>query len=796
MKIVKKHGFICLLLIVVSVAVYGQVVHHGFINFDDQDYVTENPNVQKGLTCESIGWAFSLHDNDLTYWHPLAYMAHMLDYELFGLKSGYHHASNVLIHIINALLLYALLFNVTGAFYRSAFTAILFAIHPIGVDSVAWISQKKTLLATTFWLLSFIAYTAYSRKGDVKKYAMACVAVMLGLMTKPILVTIPFVFLIWDIWPLNRWEKVNISYEDHQFRPFKRFSLKWLVCEKMPFFMFVVLWGMTPLISEHVKAKNISLDVIPMGLRLKNALVSYFSYIKNYLWPTELSFLYPYPNDVSLIKAMVSGLILAFLTWIILKYIKKTPFSALGWMLFLVVLVPFLGFVQGAVWPAYADRFAYVPFIGLYMITVWGGYDVLRHYGIKPMVYVPPMLIWFSFLIVLSYKQTGYWIDNIRLYTHAINVTDRNYLAYNNLGTALDEKGFHDEARKQYYLSLWAKPGFSKAHYNLAINYLKQGNIHDANEQFTLSLATHPHNPQAKYNLGSIAMAEGSFEEAEAFFRSAIGDDPDFSDAYNNLGVLYLKRGRKLEAAKQFKEAISHNPSNIEALSNLGNSFFDMNRPSDAVICFLRVLNLDSGNIKAMNDLAVIYASMGKLTESESLFTTILKLEPGNTSATNNLALIRSEKQTLQDEYDDVRLETQANPDNMDLQIHLARLSRLLNKIDESEAIYLNILSRKSTHVEAITELARLYENRGEYAKAKLYYTKLVDIDPSKKASSYYSIACMFALEGDSDRAVSWLQKAADAGFNDWEILNSDSRLNAVRTSPLFTEFTKIAGIK
>lgn len=793
---VKKHVFALCVLLIVPLIIYGQVLHHDFINFDDQDYVTENPYVQKGLTVDSTAWAFSLHDNDLTYWHPLAYMAHMLDYQLFGMKSGFHHASNVVVHLINVLLLYALLSASTGSRYRSAIAAFFFAIHPIDVDSVAWISQKKTLLATTFWLLSLMAYGAYSRKGGLLRYVIVCVAVILGLLTKPILVTIPFVFLLWDIWPLNRWVGLDINHRDTQDNPCQKHRFKWLVIEKTPFMAFVLLWGITPLISAHVKAKNISIDVIPMGLRLKNAVVSYFAYIKNYVWPTKLSFLYPYPSDVPLIEAILAGVCLILVTWIVIKHIRKIPFVTLGWMLFLIVLIPFLGFVQGAVWPAYADRFAYVPFIGLYIITVWGGYAVIRHYGINPMIYIPLMIVWFSFLTVMSYRQTGYWKDNISLYTHAIDVTDRNFLAYNNLGIALDEKGFHDEARKQYYLSLWAKPGFSKAYYNLGINYLDKGDLAEAKDQFKNSIASNPDNPQAEYNLGSIAMAEGSFDDAEVYFRRAIAGKPDFSAAYNNLGVILLKKGLTLEAAKQFKVAVLYNSNNIEALSNLGNAFFDMNRPDDAVMCFLRVLDLDTTNVKAMNDLAVIYASTGRMADAEALFEKILLLDPSNPSAADNLSQIRSNTQAMLHEYVELRSEIQSNPSNMDLRIKLARLCLLVNKAEESESLYLDVLSKDGRRLEALTEIAALYENRGDYSKATLYYTKLADMYPDKRATSFYSIACMFALTGDGDKTILWLQKAADAGFTDWETLKRDSRLNRVRMSPMFKEFTNIAGME
>jgi len=776
-------------------AIYGQVRHHGFINYDDQDYVTENNHTQMGLTAESVTWAFSLNENDLTYYHPLTYLAHMLDCQLFGVNSGYHHLSNLLIHIFNALLLYAALYTMTGAVYRSAFVALLFAVHPMGVDSVAWIAQKKTLLVTTFWLLSIMAYTRYAKRGGVRNYLLVCLMVIMGLLTKPVMVTIPLVFLLLDFWPLNRLKKKDSSQGTETERRPSQHPWTRLLVEKIPFAFFVALWGITPFISKHVRVKNISLDVVPMGLRFKNAVISYGVYLKKCFWPLDLSVIYPYPREASLFAALLCLFALVIVSAFVILYRRKMPFLVTGWFVFLIVLVPFLGIVQGAVWPAYADRFAYVPLIGIYIIIAWGGYDIIRVFNVKPWLYIPLGLGWICFLSLLSFRQTGYWKDSIRLYTHALEITERNYLAYNNLGIALDEKALSDKAQKQYYLSLWAKPGFSLAHHNLALNFLKQGMMDKAKEHFGLSLISNPHNPVAKYNLGSMSMAEQRFDDAIDYFQGAIADKPDFSDAHNNLGVLLLNKGLKHDAAEHFKQALISDPNHSEALCNLGNALFDMGRPDHGVMCFKRALSLDPKNIRALNDLGVIFASTGNWPQAEKMFNTVLELDPDNAYAQENRQLIYNEKKIVEDEYAQAGHALEQAPDNMDALGRLARLSGLLNKTHECESLYMKMLDMDPGNGPAITGLAQIYEDGAQYDKAIMYYHKLAENHGDQRAEAYYAMACMFALENHENDAVSWLQKAADSGFSDWNSLMLDRRLDTIRSSKLFREFLTVAGL-
>jgi tetratricopeptide (TPR) repeat protein len=765
-----------------------------FINFDDQDYVTENEVIRKGLTFEGIKWAFSFTENDLTYWHPIAYIAHMVDCQLFGTHPGYHHLSNVFIHALNAILLYLALLYMTGARFPSAFAACLLAVHPIGADSVAWISQKKTLLATFFWLLTLFSYAWYSQKINFKRYSALCLFVAMGLMTKPVMVTIPIILFIFDFWPLNRVELFDHTVNGRLGSVQKKYSIKWLIVEKIPLMVLVFLWGITPFISEHVTAKNITFDVVPFVLRFKNAVLSYSVYLKKFFFPVDLAFLYPYPKDVSTLFAVASFMGIVVISYVAVCFVRKYPYAVTGWFSFLIVLVPFLGFVQGAVWPAYADRFAYVPFIGLYIVFAWALVDLTRHNvaGIALKWVTSCMVI--VLLMILSFFQTGNWKNNITLYTHALKVTKGNYLAHNNLGIAYDEHGNYDEAQRQYDASLLINPSFSKAHHNIAVNLLKKGDTEKAIEHFKLSLISNPENPVAKYNLANIAMRKGDSDEAMVLFQSAIDDDPKFSDAYNNLGVLLSRKGLRREALEKYKQALVHNSKNISAISNLGNELFDMGRMNDARMCFSRALSLDSKNIKIMNDFGVLYAAMGKTKDAEKLFSAVIEIEPNNHTAKENMSLIVKERERLELQIVKARNDSEANPNDLKKLLLYAGLSEKHDDFKKAEALYLNALTIKPDSLEVLAALSGMYEKVEQYAKAIMYYERLAKSHGEKKGAAYYQIACMYALQNKVDESVGWLQTAADSGFTEWSHLNHDLRFDMIRKSKRFQEFIALIG--
>ncbi|GAB6095391.1 hypothetical protein JCM14469_16430 [Desulfatiferula olefinivorans] len=790
---IKKHALVAALLLSMLLLVYGQVRRHGFINFDDQDYVTHE-KIRNGLSVTSLAWAFSLRDNDLTYYHPLTYVAHMIDCRLFGTDSGAHHLSSLALHMVNSLLLYALLFCMTGAVRRSALVAFLFALHPIGVDSVAWIAQKKTLLSALFFLLSLLAWTRYAKTPGLTRYLVVCLALAAGLLSKPVLVTLPAVLLLVDIWPLNRWRRTAACLPENPFFRCESRSFFDLVLEKIPLSILVGLWAVTPFLAEHVTAKNIPLAVVPMGLRVKNALLSCFVYLKQYVWPLDLSFLYPYPDEVNTAGALAALVGLLGISVLALRSFRRLPYLAVGWFFYLIVLFPFLGLVQGAVWPAHADRFAYLPLIGIHLIVAWGGFDLMRYFRLGPRIAWPAVVVPVCFFAALTARQAAYWKSNETLYTRALALNDRNYLAYHNLGVAYDEAGRTDEARKQYYLCLWAKPGYSRAHHNLALNRLKAGDTALAREHFLAALSANPDIPEALYNLGALSANDGRIDDAVSWYLKALAQQPDFPEAHNNLGVMRLRQGLTEEAAEHFRQAVRYKPDHLEALANLGNTLFDLGRVEAALMCFSRVLTVDPGNIMAMNDMGVVYAATNRTVEAEALFRRVLDIDPGNTAALDNLALIAAKKNTLEAEYNRAVEGRDADFEDPEKQLRAAALAAALGRVSEAESLFSDVLTLMPNHPMALSGLGALAQARGRYGDAAVFYARLADHHHDLRGEAYYALACISVLDERLDDGLSFLKRAADAGFTDWHRLAVDSRLEKVRRDLRFQAFMDRVG--
>jgi len=351
---------ICLFLGLVTLSVYWQVVDHEFIIYDDPSYVTENHHVQAGLTLKSLAWSFSFTEKEDTYWHPLTWISHMLDCQFYGLNPGMHHLNNLILHIASSLLLFLAFKRMTGEVWKSAFIAALFALHPLNVDSVAWIAERKNVLSTFFWMLTMLSYAYYSERPGPWIYLLTLLFFALGLLAKPMLVTLPFVLLLLDYWPLGRLRLPTIP---SGFR---------LFMEKAPFIVLAVFIAYLSFSSSEDLGIMISLETKPMDLRIANALVSYVSYMEKMVWPQSMAVHYPYPRMIPIWKSICAGLFLGLVSLSVILAIKRKPYLSVGWLWFLGTLVPVIGLVQNGLWPAMADRWAYVPLIGLFIMIAWG----------------------------------------------------------------------------------------------------------------------------------------------------------------------------------------------------------------------------------------------------------------------------------------------------------------------------------------------------------------------------------------------------------------------------------------
>ncbi len=569
---------ICLGIALLISLLYGQVKDHAFVDFDDYEYITENPHVNSGLTADNIVWAFvSYHSHN---WHPLTWISHMADVQLFGLNPAGHHLINVLFHLLNTILLLLLLRRLTGALWPSAAAAALFAFHPLHVESVAWAAERKDVLSTFFWILTTWMYARYTETPGGKRYSLMMLFFTFGLMSKQMLVTLPFTLLLLDYWPLRR-----IAGEGQ-----KQVPLRGLIVEKLPLFALSLIAGMIVFLVQQRSGVLYSLTPFPLQIRLENALVSYVSYIGMMLWPVNLAVFYPHPlHSLALWKVLgAAGLLLALSAGIIWKA-RRYPYLVTGWFWYLGTLVPVIGLVQVGV-QARADRYTYIPLIGLFIMIAWGGRNLVAflagqqvpatpgdhrakdgpspqgpekkkkgklaagsHFSARnvkpppvsglPQTELPiPVRIAFTLasavLMILSFltwKQVGYWHDNITLYEHAARVVPGNYWATNNLGAALASRGQIDAAMTWFAESLKIMPYYPGANQNMAAALYTQGRYAEAVPLLERALKLQPRNPDLHVTLGAVLLKMNRNTAAAAHFQEALKIRPGDNNAAAGL---------------------------------------------------------------------------------------------------------------------------------------------------------------------------------------------------------------------------------------------------------------------
>ena len=503
--------WICLALCVAVLSVYWPVRQFDFIAYDDNLYVTENQRVLSGLNAESVGWAFRFEEETFySYWQPLTWLSHMLDVELYGLNAGNHHLTNLTWHILNALLLFLFFERTTGALWPSALTAALFALHPINVESVAWVAARKNVLSTFFWLLTMVVYAAYVKRQTLLRYVATLLVFILGLMTKPMLITLPFVLLILDYWPLGR---VQLNVERGTGTPVVSIDRRTrtggnlhgimaLLLEKVPFFLLSAVSIYLASSLLHGYRSNISTALVPWDLRFANALVSYVKYMFKMIYPVNLALIYPFPPVVPAWQPIGALVLLVSLSVLAFIKVKSKPYAGIGWLWYLGTLVPMLGLIQAGVWPEMADRWAYVPLIGLFVILSWGGAERLACWKYGKSVAVTLAAVALISLAVVTRSQVGFWQNSIMLWEHTLKVTSANITAHNNVGVALARAGRPADAIDHYNKALQIDSRSVNTHMNLANALVSVGREKEALEHFREALRINPLSAKTHYNLG------------------------------------------------------------------------------------------------------------------------------------------------------------------------------------------------------------------------------------------------------------------------------------------------------
>ncbi|MGC8861145.1 MAG: tetratricopeptide repeat protein [Armatimonadota bacterium] len=507
--------WIAVLLAGLTFAIYFQTMRFEFTNLDDNRYVTENPYVKAGLTLRGIAWAFTTPY--AANWHPLTWLSHMLDCSLSGLNPGRHHLTNVLLHAANSILLFAVLLRLTGFRWRSAAVAALFAAHPLHVESVAWVAERKDVLSTLFWLFTMLAYAGYVRRPDRARYVLVFLLYVLGLLSKPMLVSLPLVLLAVDYWPLGRIAR--------------RGAFRSILIEKIPLLAAALASCVVTFWVQRASGAMRAMDVYPIGARLANAVVAYAAYIVKAIWPVGLACFYPHPGpNLPLWQTVASTVALGIVTAVAVCLRGRRPYILVGWMWYLVTLIPVIGLVQVGR-QAMADRYTYVPLVGIFIIAAWAVGDFVVGSRRRTAVAVGALCAILTVLSVSAFVQTGYWRDSITLFSRAVRVTRNNGFAEYNLGCALLSNGDRESACY---------------HVRRALRML-------------------PWDPITRNGLGCDLVEQGLLTEAIECFQAAIRRNPAFVEAYLNLGVAYARTGNTAEAVRSFRKALQLDPGSTSA---------------------------------------------------------------------------------------------------------------------------------------------------------------------------------------------------------------------------------------
>ncbi|HEY5043831.1 MAG TPA: tetratricopeptide repeat protein [Verrucomicrobiae bacterium] len=652
----KLRGLICLALGLVTLLLYLPVLHHGFVEYDDQQYVTDNPLVQAGLTWRGFIWAFGFHAGN---WHPLAWLSHMLDCQIYGAWAGGHHLTSVLLHVASTLLLFSVINRMTHSMWPSAAVAALFAWHPLHVESVAWVAERKDVLCAFFWMLTLWTYIRYAAKPSAVRYGCTLGAFMLCLMSKPMGVTLPFVLLLLDCWPLGRmtgdWCQV------------KRIGR--LVGEKIPFFVLSAIVCVLTLRAQEIAI--VSTAGLSVSQRIPHVLAAYNHYLVAMFVPRNLAVYYPYQSHLPTPTVVCAVVVLGLITVLAIRNFRQRPYLIVGWLWYLGTLVPVIGLVQVGD-QAWADRYTYLPLIGPFVMLVWLACDLIKSRVVLQSAAVAAAVA----LTAATWVQLGYWKNTRTLFEHTAKVTQQNALAVTILGSllakdgkldeamqyyqtalrytpnfpeahfflgnALDEQGKLDEAVAEYQKSLWFRPTQEQTHIFMGIALAKQKKYDEAIAHYYAALRLNPDSAVTHNNLARLYHSLGRFDEAIAHYNTALEIDPKLALAHNNLGILLIQQGQLAKGIEHLREALRLKPGNAETEFNLALALNQEEQWSEAAGLFAKTISAHPNDANAHYEFASALAHLQQTHEAMSEYASALLIQPDFPNALDGLAWILS----------------------------------------------------------------------------------------------------------------------------------------------------------
>ncbi len=633
---IREHS-VWLLSVVLFLAVvwtFLPTLKNGFVAYDDPIYVTGNPHVKTGLTPENLHWAFT--SREASNWHPVTWISHMADCQLFGLQPWGHHLTSVLIHAVNAVILFLLLRQMTGLLWHCLFVAAIFAVHPLRVESVAWVAERKDVLSTLFWLLTMMAYVRYARElnagtraGTLQKaffYGLSLAFFVMGLMSKPMLVTLPCVLLLLDFWPLRRIEFPNGTFQTS--------NAKLPLLEKVPFFLAAAAASIITVVAQN------SGGALRTGWSLlrrsENALVSYLRYLGKLFYPVNLSAFYPYPKHWAIGPVLAAVLLLIIITVYALANYQKRPYLITGWFWFLVTLLPTLGLVQVGV-QSMADRYSYIPSIGIFIFLIWSVDELTRSW--RPRAAFLSSIGFGAVLAssILTRHQIGYWRDGETLFSHAIKVTRDNYMAHYFMGNVLAKEGKLEQAISEYRTALTIRPNV-----DFGIRFAKfledHGRPDEALAEYAKASSADPEFAEAHFEFATALSRQGRMAEAVEQYLQTLKLNPNYPSAENDLGFVFSRVGRMDEAIIHYQQAAALQPDSADIHYNLGNVFFRKGRIDEAIAQFKLSVQLNPLSATNYNNLAVALSRKGLVDEAINQFQAALKIQPNYKQAERNLA--------------------------------------------------------------------------------------------------------------------------------------------------------------
>jgi tetratricopeptide (TPR) repeat protein len=626
--------FIVIFLIVVSFIAFSRILGNGFVSFDDYAYITENNHIQSGLDSGTIKWAFSAVV--LANWHPLTLLSHVLDWSLFGANASGHHLVNLLLHIGSVLFLFFFLEKTTKSLWPSAFVAALFALHPLRVESVAWAAERKDVLSMFFGMATIYVYAFYVEEHKLSRYFLCLTLFALGLMVKPMLVTLPFVLMLLDYWPLGRWQnalapvkvpvavsersgkkktkqrKAESSVQKKIARPVKsdRQLIGNLLWEKLPFIFLAIILSIGLIWQQQSVGGMASLQKIPFSDRILNTIVSYVAYLGKIFWPVDLAVFYPYGSSFPFWQILVSCFILIGITIVVIYALKKLPFLFVGWFWYLGVLFPVIGLMQAGA-QAMADRYTYFPSIGIAIMLVWGIPLLFQREDMRKKILFPAGIAVLAILAILTWQQCGYWKNSIELFNHALHITKDNYFAHRILGSVLVDEGKSEEAIDHYNEAIRLKPDYAIAYDSRGNAYNDLGQYQRAIEDYNEAIRLKPDYVIAYHNRGIAYYKLGQSQLAIENYNEAIRLKPDYADAYYNRGIAYYKLGQQQRAIEDYNEAIRLKPDLVLAYSTRGIAYYKLGQQQRAIEDYNEAIRLKPTDTDTYNNRGLAYLNQG-----------------------------------------------------------------------------------------------------------------------------------------------------------------------------------------